>query len=366
MTLVRLAAIVLALQAAGPLTDADLARLEREATARAQAVAVSGGPSALTAEIARELTSVGQYEDFYLVGTFAPAFRNFPAETVAAFRSVDMEIQYNLLLWSWRRLAFPAMAPALKSLYQSPPDDYAKMRDLALRRLFDIAPNEARPFMLAELQRDELRVSIVTLNRLPDPAFPEFEPAWLRHLENGILDERLDAAVRIERFGSPAVLADVKRLYAAGASSWSCDVRGAALGYLARVDREGSAAIVGSALNATSQEGEDCHGSYLRSAALRPALLARSEPAKDRMTSVARGPAPGDEARIEFKIGGQDYLSVDELIVRLQQFPSGATVDWTYETGTASTHPQRWTATERDAVFARVQQAVAGRVTLTR
>ena len=243
--LVRLAALLLVLQAAAPpLTDAELARLEREATARAQAVAVSGGPSALSAEIARELASVGQYEDFYLVGIYAPAFKNFPAETVAAFRAVDMEIQYNLLLWSWRRLALPAMAPVLKSLYQSPPDDYAKMRDLALRRLFDVAPEEARPFMLAELQRDELRVSMVTLRRLPDAAFPEYEPAWLRHLADGILDERLDAAVRIERFGSPAIVADVKRLYSSAASSWSCDVRGAVLGYLARVDPAASAPLL--------------------------------------------------------------------------------------------------------------------------
>jgi hypothetical protein len=360
VTLFRLAAIVLALQAAGPLTDADLARLEREATARAQAIAVSGGPSALTAEIARELTSVGQYEDFYLVGTFAPAFKNFPAETVAAFRSVDMEIQYNLLLWSWRRLAIPAMTPVLKSLYQSPPDDYAKMRDLALRRLFDIAPNDARQFMLAELQRDELRVSMVTLNRLPDPAFPEFEPAWLRHLENGILDERLDAAVRIERFGSPAVLADVKRLHASGASSWSCDVRGAVLGYLARVDPKGSAEVVRSALT-TASEGEDCHDSYLKSAALRPGLLSRVDFPKGQLEILVQGPVPGDESRVQFAIADQVYQSLEELLARLQQIPSGTKLSWVYATGVAATHPERWTPAERAALFARVQQAAAAR-----
>lgn len=364
--LFRLSAILLALQAAGPLTDADLARLEREATARAQEVAVSGGPSGLSMEIARELSSVGQYEDFYLVGAFAPAFKNFPAETVAAFRAVDMEIQYSLLLWSWRRFAFPAMAPVLKSLYQSPPEDYAKMRDLALRRLFDIAPREARPSMLAELQRDELRVSMVTLDRLPDAAFPEFESAWLRHLADGILDERLDAAARIERFGSPAVLSDVTRLYAASASAWSCEVRGAVLGYLARVDSAASAATIRSALNTPEQEGENCHEAYLRYGTLRPALLARAELPKPPVTIVVAGPAPGEENQIHFAIGDQNYVSIDELINRLQQLPVGTTASWIYQAGTAGPHPQRWTATERDAVFARVQRAVSGRVTLTR
>src|SRR5204863_9928393 len=74
----------------------DLARLEREATARAQSVAVAGGPMALAAEIARELSTIGQYEDFFYAGDLAPALKNFPGETVTAFRSVDVEIQYNL------------------------------------------------------------------------------------------------------------------------------------------------------------------------------------------------------------------------------------------------------------------------------
>jgi hypothetical protein len=358
--LFRLGALLLALQAAGPPTDADLVRLEREATARAQAVAVSGGPAALSAEIARELTSVGQYEDFYLVGPFAPAYRNFPAETVAAFRAVDMEIQYSLLLWSWRRLAFPAMAPVLTSLYQSPPDDYAKMRDLALRRLYDIAPGEARPFLLGELQRDELRVSMTTLDRLPDRAFPEFEDAWLRHLADGILDERLDGAVRLERFGSPAVLGDVKRLYAAGASQWSCEVRGAVLGYLARVDTPGSEAAVRSAFGA-QPAGDDCREVYLKSADLRPQLLARVALPATPITIVAKGPAPGDEKRVQFSIGDQEYRSIEELLSRLGQFPTGARLSWVYEAGTAGTHPERWTMAERSAVLARVQQAASAR-----
>jgi len=360
--LVHLAAFLVALQAAAaPLTDADLARLEHEATARAQAVAVSGGPSALAAEIARELASVGQYEDFYLVGTYAPAFKNFPAETVAAFRAVDMEIQYNLLLWSWRRLSLPAMAPVLKSLYQAPPDDYAKMRDLALRRLFDISPDVARPFMLAELQRDELRVSMVTLKRLPDESFPAFEPAWLRHLADGILDERLDAAVRIERFGSPAILAGVKGLYAAGGSSWSCDVRGAVLGYLARVDPAGSAAAVRSALAARDQEGEDCRTTYLQSDALRPDLLAGVDLPRGPLVVVAKGPVPGDERRVQFVIGDQLYRSVEELLARVQQVPSGTRLSWAYEAGTAAAHPECWTSSERAALFARVVRAAAVR-----
>jgi hypothetical protein len=338
----------------------DLAQLEREATARAQAVAVSGGPSALATEIARELSAIGQYEDFFYVGEFAPALRNFPGETATAFRSVEVEIQYNLLLWSWKRFAFPGMTPVVRALYQSPPEDYSKMRDLALRRFYDLAPDEARPFMLEELQRTDLRVSMTTLARLGDVTFPEFEPLWLHNLEDGILDERVDAAVRIERFGSPAIRAEVRKLYDANAAAWSCDARSAVLGYLARVDKTGGAALVRQALNAPAQDGEDCRPAYLRSPPLRPQLLARAPlPAKPAI--IVAGPVPGDESRIQYTIGDQVYRSTEELTTRLEQLPAGTTIAWTYQTGTAGTHAERWPASERDALFARVQRIASAK-----
>lgn len=220
---------------------------ETEAVAKAQAIALGGGPEALTAEIAAELADLGRYEDRLLTGTLGPALKNFPQETSAAFKRLDFEIQLNLLTFSWERFAFPAMAPILKALYQSPPDDSARLRDISLRRLYQLNATEARPLMLNELQRSDLRVSMTTLSLLPDAAFPAYEEAWLRALAQGVLDERIDAAVRLERFGSPAVLPEVKRLYAEQGSRWSCDVRVSALAYLAQHDRATANPLIGAA-----------------------------------------------------------------------------------------------------------------------
>src|SRR4029453_17100069 len=152
--------------------DEYLSILERASTARAQAIVIEGGPGALESEIAKELGDIGRYEDYFLAGALAPALRNFPNESSGAFRTLDIEPQLNILLWSWRRVSFAAMVPVLKSLYLSPKEDWAKLHDLALRRLFDLAPEEARPLMLAELERDELRVSPDTLARLGPITFP--------------------------------------------------------------------------------------------------------------------------------------------------------------------------------------------------
>jgi hypothetical protein len=221
-----------------PLAGQSAQQQEQAATAKAQAIAVGGGPEALTSEIAAELADLGRYEDRLLTGNFGPALKNFPQEAANAFKRLDFEIQLNLLTSSWDRFAFPAMAPVLKSLYQSPPDDSSRVRDMALRRLYQLDPTAARAYMLDELQRGDLRVSMVTLSLLPDQSFREYEAAWLRALIDGVLDERIDAAVRIERFGSSAALADVKRIYAGQGRGWACDVRIATLAYLAKYDRD--------------------------------------------------------------------------------------------------------------------------------
>jgi len=217
---------------------------EKEATAKAQAIAIGGGPAALTDAIAAELSDLGRYEDRVITGTFGPALKNFPQETAQAFKQVDFEIQLNLLTYSWERFTFPAMAPVLKALYQSPPDDSARVRDMALRRLYQLDAPEARPLMLAELQRDDLRVSMTTLAQLPDAAFPEYEEAWVRGLTQGVLDERIDAAVRIERFGSPAILAAVTRIYHEQGGRWSCDVRVAAMAYIVKHDKPSGSILI--------------------------------------------------------------------------------------------------------------------------
>jgi hypothetical protein len=330
--------------------DEYLSILDRESTARAQAIAIDGGPGALESEIAKELSDLGRYEDYFLAGALAPALRNFPSESVAAFRALDVEPQLNILLWSWRRISFAAMVPALKFLYLSPKEDWAKLRDLALRRLFDLAPDEARPLMLAELERDELRVSTDTLARLGPVTFPNLEPLWLRRLEDGILDERLDGAVRLERFGSAAVLADVKRLYAANRSAWSCDVRAAVVGYFMRVDRPAGEQAAKEALAAPAGESETC----------KALTVSAPVPSAGAMI-LASGPVPGDESHLRFSIGEAVYDSPDALVAALSHWPRGTTVGWRYQEGTATTHLERWTLTERAVVFERVRRSAAER-----
>jgi iron complex outermembrane receptor protein len=222
----------------------DQSQAEKDATARAQAIAVAGGPEALTTEIAAELSDLGRFEDRVLEGRFGAALKNFPREAVAAFKQQDFEIQLNLLTYSWDRFAFPAIAPVLEALYKSPPDDSAHMRDMALRRLYQLNPGQARPFILSELERSDLRLSLNTLQLLPDEELPDIEGAWVIGLRQGVLDERIDAAIRIERFGSRAIVKEVTQIYVAQGSQWTCDIRALVLKFILRHDRATAVPLV--------------------------------------------------------------------------------------------------------------------------
>ena len=100
--------LIFAIEARGQ--SASEQQREKEATAKAQAIAIGGGPEALTDAITAELSDLGRYEDRLMTGTFGPALKNFPQETAQAFKRLDFEIQLNLLTYSWERFAFPAMA----------------------------------------------------------------------------------------------------------------------------------------------------------------------------------------------------------------------------------------------------------------
>jgi hypothetical protein len=124
----------------GPYDEAEyLGLVERYSTRRAQVLRDAG---ALKAAIQRELEEAGQTEHF-LRGALGAALHRYPAEAIGAFESLAAEQQYRLLLNSWRRFAYPAFAPLLARLYESPTGGQS-LRDIALIRLDEVSPNQNR------------------------------------------------------------------------------------------------------------------------------------------------------------------------------------------------------------------------------
>jgi hypothetical protein len=190
----------------------------------------------LEREIREELSWGSDAEQYFLSGGVTTAAREFAQETTAAFLSLTAEAQRSRLVGMWRLFADPVFLPMVRSLYQSPAEDSDRVRDIALRRLYELAPREGRRAMLAELQRRRPRVSIETLGKLPDVAFPRLENQWVEQLQNAAVEEdRLSAAQRLERFGTAKVSSAVQKFYGR-VPQMTCATRASLLAYLVRTD----------------------------------------------------------------------------------------------------------------------------------
>src|SRR5262249_18393628 len=84
-------------------------------------------------------------------------------QLAAAFLDLPADRQRFVLDYQWRTVAGSAMLPALRRLVDEPPTYPPSVRDLALLRLSQLAPDEARPAILREIRNPQRGASLRTL-----------------------------------------------------------------------------------------------------------------------------------------------------------------------------------------------------------
>jgi hypothetical protein len=165
-----------------------------------------------------------------------------PAEEVAtAFLNLSQDQQWNLLSTFWDRLKVPAMTAPLKKVVEQADMNHQLLRDVALRRLYDLDPSEAAPIFMQEIRRPHLdngmfTVKGETLGLLPDETLPQFDQLLSARLEQK--DSRtkgLDAQL-IGRYSTNAILPRVKAIYETSPGQWDCVTEDGFVLYFLRVD----------------------------------------------------------------------------------------------------------------------------------
>ena len=147
--------------------------------------------------------------------TLLEAGRPVPSgEIAASFRNLPAMEQSNLLQYRWAQIAGPPMLPVVRAIYENPPEPQydPPIRDIALRRLYELDPAAGRRLILAEMTRPAPRLRPDVLTLLPDQTLPGVEGAIMDNLERdgdrGLLE------VLLARYGTRAVLARAKAFYA--------------------------------------------------------------------------------------------------------------------------------------------------------
>jgi hypothetical protein len=162
------------------------------------------------------------------------------AETAASgdqlakvFLDLPVERQTNLLAYQWHTVTGPAMLPALRQLVNAPVTDQQSLPDLALRRLAQLAPDDARPLLLREIQAPRRGATIATLGMLSDAELPALDDALATNLETRITEINADLVRRYAtRAVEPRVLARVDQKI----GRLACRQQASMIGYLLRVD----------------------------------------------------------------------------------------------------------------------------------
>ncbi len=184
-------------------------------------------------------------------------------QLAAAFLDLPVERQANLLGSQWRTLAGPAMLPVLRRLIASAPTDAPSAADLALRRLAQLAPDEARPLILREIVNPRRGATLKTLGSLPDAELPDLDEALAANFEAS--NTEIHAAL-VQRYATrkigPRILASAGDKIGAMA----CNQQASILAYFLRVDEATGSTLLNRAM---TSRATGCWRSLNQIAALR-------------------------------------------------------------------------------------------------
>lgn len=164
-------------------------------------------------------------------------------QLAAALLQLPAERQESLLGFQWPPVASPAMVPVLRRLVESSPTASRSVPDLALRRLYELAPDEARPLILREIQNPRPGSTLKTLGRLPDLELPELDDVLAANVEasrdfeaTGDFDGAGIRAELLHRYASKRIADRILQSTSGWLTRMACRSQSAILAYFLRID----------------------------------------------------------------------------------------------------------------------------------
>jgi hypothetical protein len=132
------------------------------------------------------------------------------ALVIADFPNLPEGMQINLLESRWDIIRGQAMLRALRDIYArtQEPRPSPALADLAVRRIYDLAPDEGRQIILSQFVQPESRLTPATLQLLPDRSLPELNDKLVSRLEAGQFVDTL-----ILRYATGDVVGRVEKAY---------------------------------------------------------------------------------------------------------------------------------------------------------
>jgi hypothetical protein len=166
-------------------------------------------------------------------------------QLAGAFLDLPVERQANLLEYQWRTVAGPAMLPALRRLVDAPPTNSPSLPDLALRRLAQLAPAEARPLILREIQSPRRGATLKTLGSLSDAELPDLDDALAANFEAS--NSEIHAAL-VQRYATRKIAPRILASADDKIGRMACSQQTSILAYFLRIDEVTGASLLDRAM----------------------------------------------------------------------------------------------------------------------
>jgi hypothetical protein len=187
----------------------------------------------------------------------------------------DFQQQYLLgdVLWPRARCdAFRAtLEPKLALPNTLPRGNGETLLDRIVVRLVDLKSVKARNFVLEDMRRPRPYLAAETLVCLSDESLPDMEEVFREDLRRApnrdIHADLFKLAPVIARYGTRALLPDVKTLYASCEGGWACDIQSSLLHYIIKHEPKYGLAALERALSFRGGPGKNnCYGSVISDA----------------------------------------------------------------------------------------------------
>lgn len=164
-------------------------------------------------------------------------------EITSSFLAFSPDERYNPLSYFWPRVKVPAMLGPLENIVDQPEIRHQMLRDIALQRLCELAPEEATLFILTEIEQPNVdngmfTVKVQTLGVLPNETLSEFDQLLAGRIkQKGSRTFPLDAQL-IARYATKAILSRVKAAYEGKPGLQDCVREDGFISYFLRTDAD--------------------------------------------------------------------------------------------------------------------------------
>lgn len=204
--------------------------------------------------------------------------RNLSSQLVSVFDRLPVDEQSELIEHRWKSVGSDAWLPTLRKIvdhYEDFPEQNGvsayRSRNLAavaLRRWYEMKPDEARPAVIREILRPHPRFGAGLLGILPDKTLPEIENPLYENFA-AVADDQAayevagNIASLIQRYATPAILPRMLVITDRNVGHWPCMSQEPALAYLLGADPVSARPRIESGIAARGGDFSACNHNLL-------------------------------------------------------------------------------------------------------